>query len=64
MMKTACLTLASVLTLCLLVDSPAWATDCDRSVELYNQGTEATDATQKERLFKEALAMSATADPR
>lgn len=56
-MQTACLILTALLTLCLLVVPPAFATDCDRSVELYNQGTQTDDPVQRERLFKEALAL-------
>jgi outer membrane protein OmpA-like peptidoglycan-associated protein len=63
MMKTACLTLASLLAVCLLFVSSAWATDCDRSVELYNQGTETAELAQKERLFKEALALPCRQQP-
>lgn len=62
-MRTVALTLASVLILHLLIVPPAMATDCDKSVELYNQGTETTDVTQKERLFKEALALPCRQKP-
>lgn len=51
------------LLLSLLLVPSALATDCDRSVELYNQGTEAAELAQKERLFQEALALPCRQKP-